>query len=228
MNPISHVRAMAAVVAALGIVACSSSSAGTVPLGGACHSPGDCADNGGTALRWCCDSASDGRVNVCRATNCYAPGGGSGPPAQSPSFYSCRSTANCQSGNVCVDTGYCKPICTSSGQCAAYPYPNLTCRPVSGASGVSVCDDQPPSEFGGGALDGGGGADGSPPPPACGTCTSHALPACPNPTTNPGAEGVTCCPADAPFFGCNGLVGCSPVPSCCSQTCGCTQSCTGG
>lgn len=63
---------------------------------------------------------------------------------------------------------------------------------------------------------------------ACGTCSSTRLPACPNPTTTPDAFGVTCCSADAPYFLCNGLTGCSAQPSCCSTTCACTHSCTGG
>jgi len=70
-------------------------------------------------------------------------------------------------------------------------------------------------------------AGGATPPPTCATCTSYALPACPDPTSDPSAEGTTCCPTATPYFVCNGG-GCSAAPSCCALACECTLSCTGG
>ena len=55
------------------LVACASSTDGAkASLGASCKSADECDDVEGTQLRWCCPTATDGRANVCRATNCYA------------------------------------------------------------------------------------------------------------------------------------------------------------
>jgi hypothetical protein len=64
--------------------------------------------------------------------------------------------------------------------------------------------------------------------PGCSTCLTTTLPVCPDPNPNPDAFGLTCCPSNAPYFLCNGEVGCTTVPMCCDQTCSCTLSCTAG
>jgi hypothetical protein len=63
------------------------------------------------------------------------------------------------------------------------------------------------------------------PAPSCSTCLPSALPACPDPTSDPNAFGATCCPADAPYPLCDGNVGCSASPLCCSEACSCTRTC---
>ena len=73
-----------------------------------------------------------------------------------------------------------------------------------------------------------GTTDGGTSTPACSTCMTHTLPACANPSSDPSAFGLTCCPSDAPYFLCNGTVGCAAVPTCCNEACSCTLSCTGG
>jgi hypothetical protein len=69
-----------------------------------------------------------------------------------PSFYSCNSHEECQSGNVCVDNAgdrrfFCKPICDSNQQCRSWPYPRLQCSYHTRRDGTlfmhRVCNDAP-------------------------------------------------------------------------------------
>jgi len=53
------------------VVACSSSTDAKAPLGASCKSADECEDDDGTELRWCCDTATNGRAHVCRSTNCF-------------------------------------------------------------------------------------------------------------------------------------------------------------
>jgi serine/threonine protein kinase len=49
-------------------------------------------------------------------------------PHSGEAFSACGATADCVAGNVCVDDGYCKPICTSDEQCAGLPFEGMKCR----------------------------------------------------------------------------------------------------
>jgi hypothetical protein len=71
-----------------------------------------------------------------------------------PAFVGCASSTTCQPGFVCVDNDgdgafFCKPVCATNADCAAYlpSLPTLRCSAVScfdgQTPGISACNDNP-------------------------------------------------------------------------------------
>ena len=160
-----------------------------------------------------------------------ATGGSSSQRGPSPLFYSCSSTADCVANSLCVDQGYCKPLCSSDASCTSYPFANMSCRAVPGAA--SVCDDQEPHLYGnGGSQSSGGCASGSTYCSSCNVCIPQGC----SYWCVAGAQGL-CSASPSGLSGCTGPVhgGCdcggganggnSGGSSSCAGSCGGSEVC---
>lgn len=112
----------------------------------ACAPTQSCVDTG-TSIP---DGIACGSTASCQGGRCTC-GASSG---NTPAFVGCASSTACQPGFVCVDNNgdgvfYCKPVCATDADCAAYlpSLPTLRCAEAScfggEVPGVSACNDNP-------------------------------------------------------------------------------------